>query len=102
MRDHVDVAWIETQRERGWPDIEPEDYCHRCGTRNILWCAPSEEWLAATSAWAAETGHEGICCVSCFTEMYREQTGTDPVWILTQWRGSWEAHAVPGQGGRRR
>ena len=81
----IDPRLIEKQREQGWPLIHPEDYCHRCGERNPLWCAATrEDWLAATSAWAAETGREGICCVTCFVDMYREQTGTSPVWMLSR------------------
>lgn len=51
---------IERQRAVGWPEIHPEDFCHRCGMENMLWAAEREEWLKATKAWAAETGREGI------------------------------------------
>jgi len=78
----VDPDHITEQRERGWPDMHPEDYCHRCGNRNPLWVADRDDWLTATSAWAAETGREGICCPTCFTEMHTNATGRAVVWRL--------------------
>jgi hypothetical protein len=93
--DRVDPEWIKAQREQGWPDMHPEDYCHRCGARNdISWCASAEDWQTATAAWAAETGREGICCIPCFVEMHREATGRDETWVPTLWRGSWDLHAA--------
>lgn len=81
----VTPEWIASQRDQGWPDMHPEDYCHKCGAPNQSWCAASrEDWLAATAGWAKETGREGICCVKCFSEMYREQTGSDPIWMLSR------------------
>lgn len=74
---------IAEQRALGWPDIHPEDFCHRCGARNIDWFTDRESWIAATSAWAAETGREGICCVTCFADMYREATGRNPTWKVS-------------------
>lgn len=77
----VAPAWIEEKRAQGWPDMHPEDYCHRCGNRNPAWYVSSrEQWLAGTEAWAEETGREGICCPSCFAEMWEEQHG--PGWSL--------------------
>lgn len=73
---------IERQRAVGWPEIHPEDFCHRCGMENMLWAAEREEWLKATKAWAAETGREGICCPQCFADLHREATGASTVWIL--------------------
>ncbi|MCU1418689.1 MAG: hypothetical protein JWP32_2863 [Schumannella sp.] len=94
-RQRVDPEWIKEQREQGWPDVHPETFCHRCGERNMPWCANREDWVTATTAWAAETGREGICCPRCFADMFREQTGTDPTWVLTQWRGDWSLHEPP-------
>lgn len=83
----VDPEWIKRQREQGWPDMHPEDYCHRCGLPNQCWAVESrEDWLAATSAWASETGREGICCFQCFTVMYREEAGKDPIWAIRRWQ----------------
>ncbi|MGK9222266.1 MULTISPECIES: hypothetical protein [unclassified Microbacterium] len=91
----VTPEWIAEQRERGWPDMHPEDYCHRCGARNIDWAAPADIWKTATAAWAAETGREGICCPACFAELYTEATGEAPTWVLQPWRGSWDQHEAP-------
>lgn len=88
MNERVSPDWIKSQRDQGWPDMHPEDYCHKCGARNPKWCAASrEDWLMATFAWAAETGREGICCVTCFAGMYEEQSGESPVWMLTRFHG---------------
>ncbi len=71
----VSPDFILAQREAGWPDIHPEDYCHKCGVRNPSWFVRREQWLCATEAWAEQTGREGICCVGCFAEMFTEATG---------------------------
>lgn len=88
----VDPLWIEKQREQGWPDMYPEEFCHKCGIRNFTWVASREDWLIATSAWAKETGREGICCPACFLDMYEEATGSNIIMVVAPWRGSWEAH----------
>lgn len=80
----VDVAYIEAQRLAGWPDIHPEDYCHKCGVAFEPWFTDRETWLAGTSAWAAQTGREGICCMPCFIEMFKENTGREPMWRLSE------------------
>lgn len=66
---------IEKQREEGWPDMHPEDYCHICGNENPSWYCNRQDWLIATKHWAEETGREGICCPTCFLKMYEEATG---------------------------
>ncbi|MBC7594512.1 MAG: hypothetical protein H7288_11340 [Kineosporiaceae bacterium] len=82
--DARDPEWIVQQRIAGWPDMHPEDFCHRCGTRNMLWAAATREvWLAGTSKWAAETGREGICCPRCFADMHADQTGHSTIWIFS-------------------
>lgn len=43
----VSPEYIKAQREAGWPDMHPEDYCHRCGNRNPLWYADRDDWLTA-------------------------------------------------------
>lgn len=84
----VSPEWIRAQRDSGWPDMHPEDYCHRCGAPNMSWFTDRETWLAATSAWAAETGREGICCPQCLALMHHEATG-----VVTFWHLSGEATA---------
>lgn len=77
----VDLAEIDVQRGKGWPDFHPEDYCHRCGGRNVYsWHAPNEVWNRL-----AETGllpSSEIVCPQCFTDLAR-QIGVEPsVWHL--------------------
>ena len=78
----IPPALIEKERRAGWPTIHPEDFCHRCGAKNMLWFADAPDWNVATRCWAAETGREGICCPLCFAEMYQEATGLTPVWAV--------------------
>lgn len=79
----VEPAFIRTQRALGWPDIHPEDYCHKCGEENFTWVTDRETWLVATKAWAEQTGREGICCPRCFAEMYEAATGKRVNWTLS-------------------
>lgn len=71
----VEPDEIIRQRELGWPDFHPEDFCHRCGAKNPSWYASADSWIEATSGWAKQTGREGICCPLCFLELYEETTG---------------------------
>lgn len=82
QRDQVSPVWITEQRAAGWPDMHPEDFCHRCGAANPMWVTTREAWLTATTAWAAETGREGICCPRCFIDMYEAATGQCAIWQL--------------------
>lgn len=54
---------IPRQRARGWPDFHPEDFCHRCGHRNPVWCIDDR--------WPFDTLEDTILCPSCFAR----QTG---------------------------
>lgn len=78
-RERVDPEWIKAQRKQGWPDMHPEDYCHRCGNQNPMWCTDRDTWLTATEAWATETGREGICCFDCLAQM---MPGKPPIWWI--------------------
>jgi hypothetical protein len=72
----IDPAAITNQRVKGWPDWHPEEYCHRCGQRNITpWYVDSVYWNRAAQA------HE-ILCPQCFVEAYEESTETLPIWHL--------------------
>jgi hypothetical protein len=88
MPARVDPSEILRQRELGWPDFHPEDYCHRCGVEFESWFCDRETWLQATSRWAAETGRDGICCVTCFSEMHKASTGAETIWKVEAHR--WE------------
>lgn len=71
--ESVPVEAITEQRAKGWPDFHPEDFCHRCGRRNIkAWFSP--EWPALVGS------HSGILCPQCFADHDR-----DAVWMLTRW-----------------
>ena len=73
---------IVRQRQLGWPDFHPEDFCHRCGRRNPIWWTEQAVWLAATLERANQTGHEGIFCPSCFTDLHEQETGDRRSWHL--------------------
>lgn len=68
---------IVEQRAAGWPDFHPEDFCHRCGHRNVLrWHAPNELWNAVIRN-EDGTVREGypiseIICPRCFAEACEE------------------------------
>lgn len=62
---------IVQQRQLGWPDFHPEDFCHVCGRRNPVWSAPAADWDAVIN------GHGGIFCPSCFADLY-DSTQTRP------------------------
>lgn len=68
----IDPEEIVRQRRLGWPDFHPEDYCHRCGRRNMTWSSP--EWPELVG------GHGGILCPVCFADYDQ-----NAIWILTRW-----------------
>lgn len=79
-------AWVQAvlpseivrQRQLGWPDFHPEDFCHICGRRNPVWSAPPAEWNALVD------GHGGIFCPSCFAQMYESVHGPQ-CWRFDLW-----------------
>jgi hypothetical protein len=83
VREWRGDSWVPTseiaeQRVKGWPDFHPEDYCHRCGQRNVYsWHAPNDLWDRLVGVrW------DGIVCPQCFTELARA-VGIEPsVWLL--------------------
>lgn len=74
----VDVKEIAEQREKGWVDFHPEDFCHRCGGRNVYsWNAPNDIWnMVVGMNW------EGIVCPQCFTELASDAGYIPTVWLL--------------------
>ena len=71
---------IVRQRQSGWPDFHPEDFCHICGRRNPVWSAPAEDWTAVVD------GHGGIFCPSCFAQLYEAATGVpNALWTFETW-----------------
>lgn len=79
IEQRVSVEYIQEQRAAGWPNIHPEDHCHRCGNRNLSWWVDSTIWEAAMVD--AFTPFDGIVCPSCFAAIWAE-TWPDTTWEL--------------------
>lgn len=79
---------IAQQRAAGWPDFHPEDFCHRCGRRNLTsWCVNSRLWNAAIRQPDEANIREGyptseIICPQCFDEADVDVAGTYRTWRL--------------------
>ncbi len=72
---------LSRQREAGWPDIHPEDYCHLCGGRNISWYADAELWNEAWALIHAERPDvQSVLCPQCFAEAWKRATGLGVTW----------------------
>lgn len=76
----IDPASIPGRRAAGWPDVHPEDFCHRCGRRNFVWFVNGETWRVATAH--LPRAELEILCPSCFADAYFEATGTSCMWEL--------------------
>lgn len=77
----IDPAEIVRQRTLGWPDLHPEQFCHRCGGRNITsWFVESEAWNLATAG--LDRGRGEILCPQCFTELHEAATSEWRTWEL--------------------
>lgn len=76
----VTPSEIVRQRVVGWPDFQPEDFCHRCGRRNPVWWVDSEHWNRATDG--SERGVVEILCPSCFAAAWERATGLLVIWEL--------------------
>lgn len=78
----VTLAEIDEQRSLGWPDFHPEDYCHRCGGRNVAsWFTDSDRFNMAMGQ-PAEHQWQGIVCPGCFVELHEAATGLRCTWKL--------------------
>jgi hypothetical protein len=68
----VTLAYIDQQRRDGWPDIHPEDFCHRCAGRNISWHIASDVWNAVMRPEGADSPWRWseIICPACFAELF--------------------------------
>jgi len=76
-RQRVKPAEIIVQRDRGWPDFHPEDFCHRCGNRNV------SSWFVQRTEWERSgTPATAIVCPSCFVAAFERATGTSTSWEL--------------------
>lgn len=76
LADSIDPTTIPDQQARGWPDFHPEDFCHRCGRRNVSWYADSAIWNEIHG------GSGPIWCPVCFATAYEQQTGQRVSWRL--------------------
>ena len=80
----VPVEEIDHQRSLGWPDFHPEDYCHRCGNRNVeCWFAPQDTWTEALPLIGRQWAH--IICPQCFTKLHEKATGRQEIWEIRKW-----------------
>lgn len=86
---HVDPVLIDAQRERGWPDFHPEDFCHRCGNRNLSWHVDADTWNTVMRGGdpAGWGDWQEIICPPCFTEL-AEPHG------FTAWHLSRDTHGI--------
>lgn len=82
-RYHVTLEELEDQKLRGWPDTHPEDFCHRCGNRNLSWFVDSELWNVAWAEAAFEGGYQSVLCPPCFAELWTRATGHAMTWQLS-------------------
>lgn len=81
QRATVTTQELAKQRDQGWPDFHPEDFCHRCGMGNISWSIDSDRFNLAMGN---HDRHEwnGIICILCFVELFQEATGLTCTWSL--------------------
>jgi hypothetical protein len=84
----VALADIDLQRERGWTEFHPEDYCHRCGQRNVqAWFADAATWRPTMQV--PKEQWNGIVCPQCFTELYAAAFPVPPpIWRLVLFQGA--------------
>lgn len=80
-RHAVTLAEIDAQRDAGWPDFHPEDYCHRCGGVNPVWWIDSDRFNLAMGR-PSEHRWNGIVCPGCFAELHAAATGLQTVWTM--------------------
>lgn len=58
----------------------PEEYCHRCGGRNVpSWSVDSDRWNMATGE---GTFRDVIMCPGCFVSLHENATGMRTSWML--------------------
>ena len=73
----VTLEYIAEQRRAGWPDIHPEDYCHRCGGRNVSWWMDNDAWNAVMRPEGIDSPWRWneIICPACFAELFVAKYG---------------------------
>ncbi len=79
----VTMAEIERQRSLGWPDWHPEDFCHRCGQRNMYcWHVDSEVWNSLDQQMLPGSH---IICPACLDDIWRATHGPKRMWKIVPW-----------------
>ena len=76
----VTLAELDQQHQRGWVDYHPEDFCHRCGNRNISWAVEHRLWAGVMERGGGDPWH-GIVCIPCFIELHEVVLG-EATWHL--------------------
>jgi len=73
----VDAADIAAQRDSGWPDFHPEDFCHRCGCPNVSWHIESRVWNVVMRGGTSDGwgNWQEIICIPCFSELAEAHFG---------------------------
>ncbi len=73
---------IIAERANGWVNFHPEDFCHRCGQRNVhAWHIDSAVWNSVVGG-PVDSEWEGIVCPQCFTELHEQVHGRTSIWEL--------------------
>lgn len=81
----VTVEEIKRQRDLGWPDFHPEDFCHHCGGRNVpSWFVDSDRF---NTAFGQQHPYSGIVCPGCFVDAHEKATGLTTTWELVPAKG---------------
>lgn len=82
MKPSVTLDEINEQRSKGWPDFHPEDYCHRCGGRNVSsWWVDSDRFNLAFGP-PEQHPYQGIVCPGCFVDAHEKASGLTASWRL--------------------
>ena len=77
-------AWVQSvlpdeivrQRSLGWPDFHPEDFCHRCGQRNMSWFTDYETFQSV----GGDSFGGGIICPSCLATLHVANGAFEGTW----------------------
>ena len=96
----VSAEDITTQRAAGWPDFHPEDFCHRCGHKNVSWYIDGSTWAdVMRSGDPLSWGRwQEIICIPCFIELAEERAG-GCAWRITRDEHGSESLALLHVGG---
>ena len=76
-RASVTIREIQDQRAKGWTDFHPEDFCHRCGGRNLSWWIDNDAWNAVMRPEGPDSPWQWneIICPACFADVFEAKFG---------------------------